>query len=206
MNTAQHKPIIGILGGIGSGKSSVARALEDLGCAVIDADQLAHKLLDAPVIQQKILTIFGSSVQSNDQSIDRAALGALVFSDATALEQLNQIIHPPVLAQTESLITQYQRIPEVKAIALDMPLLVEVGWDKRCDHIIFVDSSPEHRRQRIQKKASFSEQQWEKRENSQISLDSKQQLADTTVSNNSDFSALVKQVSKFFTKVVNVES
>ena len=201
-----HKPIIGILGGIGSGKSSVSRALAKLGCAVIDADHLAHTLLDDPAIQNDILNTFGPSIRSTRGSIDRSALGSVVFNDPDALTRLNRILHPPVLAQTESLIAQYQQNPGIKAIVLDMPLLVEVGWAERCDHILFVDCSPEKRRQRNIKKGIYSEQQWEKRENFQISLDSKRQLADTTLSNNSGFSALVKQVAKFFTEVVHVES
>lgn len=206
MENIRKKNIIGILGGIGSGKSSVAQALADLGCAVIDADQLAHTLLEDSIIQKKILTAFGPTIQTSTGTINRKALGSVVFNDPNALDRLNQILHPPVLTQTESLITQYQQNPDIKAIVLDMPLLVEVGWAKRCDHILFVDCSPEKRRQRNVKKGSFPEQQWEKRENFQISLDSKRQLADTTLSNNSGFSALVKQVANFFTEVVHVES
>ncbi len=206
MNQVIRKPIIGIIGGIGAGKSSVAQAFAELGCSTIDADKIAHDLLDTPDLQKKIILLWGQDLLTPTGQINRSKLGKLVFNDPAKLDQLNQIVHPPVLLEIERLITQYQQKPEIPAIILDMPLLVEVGWAVHCDHLIFVDCDPSLRLQRIHKDGRFSLEQWEKRENYQISLDTKQQLADTTVSNNSGFSALVKQVAKIFTEVVNIES
>ncbi len=115
---------------------------------------------------------------------------------------INEIIHPLVLQRAEELIEQYNRQNQVKAIVLDMPLLVEVGWDKRCDKLIFVDCRQQLRLDRA-KKMGFDKNQVKIRENFQISLDNKIAIADNTINNNSDFSALAKQVTDIFSYVVD---
>jgi len=195
------KPIIGILGGIGSGKSTVAAEFAKLGCKVIDADKIAHKLLDEPTVKEKIIASFGRAILDSAGKIDREKLAEVVFTDADKLSSLNRIIHPLVLQRAEELIGQYNRQKQVKAIVLDMPLLVEVGWDKRCDKLIFVDCEQKLRLDRA-KKMGFDKNQVKIRENFQISLDNKANLADNTINNNSDFSALVRQVADIFSYIV----
>ncbi len=205
------KPIIGILGGIGSGKSTVAAEFAKLGCKVIDADKIAHELLDEPGVKEKIIGIFGQAILDSAGKIDREKLAELVFADARTcgyantgaekLSLLNRIIHPLVLQRAEELIEQYNRQKQVKAIVLDMPLLVEVGWDKRCDKLIFVDCEQKLRLDRA-KKLGFDKNQVKIRENFQISLDNKANLADNIINNNSDFSALARQVADIFSYIV----
>jgi dephospho-CoA kinase len=124
----------------------------------------------------------------------------VVFDDVDKLSSLNEIIHPFVLRRAEELIEQYRRQDQVKAIILDMPLLVEVGWAKRCDRLIFVDCKQELRVARAQKKG-FDKNQLKIRENFQISLDNKVDLADNVVINNSGFSALVRQIADIFSDI-----
>jgi dephospho-CoA kinase len=121
------KPIIGILGGVASGKSTVAAEFVRLGCAVIDADKIAHELLDNEEIRGKIVSCFGQSFLDAAGRIDRGKLAHIVFVDAGKLARLNDIIHPLVLAEAERLIEQYCGQTGIKAIVLDMPLLVEVA-------------------------------------------------------------------------------
>ena len=223
MRATGKKPIIGILGGIGSGKSTVAAEFAKLGCKVIDADKIAHELLDAdthasdrhePTVKEKIIASFGRAILDSDDKIDRGKLAEVVFDDAqklfpaalgydqnSPLARLNEIIHPLVLQRAEELIEQYNRQKRVKAIVLDMPLLVEVGWDKRCDKLIFVDCEQKLRLDRA-KKMGFDKNQVKIRENFQISLDNKANLADNTINNNSDFSALARQVADIFSYIV----
>jgi len=201
------KPIIGILGGIGSGKSTVAAEFAKLGCKVIDADKIAHELLDEPAVKAKIVGLFGRAILDSAGKIDREKLAEVVFADADKLSSLNRIIHPLVLQRADELIEKYQaevgavREPPVQAIILDMPLLVEVGWDKRCDKLIFVDCEEKLRLNRA-KKLRFDKNQVKIRENFQISLDNKANLADNTVENNSDFSALARQVTDIFSYIM----
>jgi dephospho-CoA kinase len=195
------KPIIGILGGIGSGKSTVAAEFAKLGCKVIDADKIAHELLDEPDVKAKIVNLFGRAILDSAGIIVREKLAEVVFTDADKLSSINEVIHPIVLQRAEKLIKKYNSQNQVKAIILDMPLLVEVGWDKRCNKLIFVNCEQKLRLNRA-KKLGFDKNQVKIRENFQISLDNKANLADNTINNNSDFSALARQVADIFSYIV----
>lgn len=197
-----EKPVIGILGGIGSGKSTIAAEFAKLGCKVIDADKIAHELLEEPPVRKKVVSLFGQAVLDSSGKIDRRKIAEVVFADDRMLASLNRIIHPLVLKRTQELIEQYRRQNQVKAIVLDMPLLVEVGWHKRCDKLIFVDCEQKIRQERAEK-MGFDKKQIKIRENFQISLDNKASLADNTIENNSDFSAIAKQVTGIFSYIVD---
>jgi dephospho-CoA kinase len=197
-----EKPIIGILGGIGSGKSTVAAEFAKLGCKVIDADKIAHELLDSKSVKEEIVGLFGEAVLDSSGRIEHKKLAGVVFASGDKLDSLNGVIHPLVLARAQELIEQYNQQNQVKAIVLDMPLLVEVGWAKRCDRLIFVDCEQKIRAERA-KKEDFDENQIKIRENFQISLDNKASVADNMVDNNSDFSALVRQVADIFSDTIN---
>jgi dephospho-CoA kinase len=197
-----EKPVIGILGGIGSGKSTVAAEFAKLGCKVIDADGIAHELLDELPVRKKVEELFGQAVLDSSGKIDRKKLAEAAFADEQMLRALNRIIHPSVLQRTWELIEKFDSQSQVKAIVLDMPLLVEVGWHRRCDKLIFVNCEKKLRLQRA-KKLGFDKNQVKIRENFQISLDKKAKLADNTIENNSDFSAIAKQVTDIFSYIGN---
>ncbi len=201
MGAAGKKPIIGILGGIGSGKSTAAAEFAKLGCKVIDADKIAHELLDEPSVKEKVVGLFSRSILNPEGKIVREKLAEVVFTDADKLSSINEIIHPIVLQRAEKLIKKYNSQKQVKAIILDMPLLVEVGWDKRCNKLIFVNCDQKLRLNRA-KKLGFDKNQVKIRENFQISLDNKANLADNTIENNSDFSVLAKQVVNIFSYIM----
>ncbi len=200
---AGKKPIIGILGGVGSGKSTVAAEFAKLGCKVIDADKIAHELIEKKAVKGKIVGLFSKAVTNSEGKIDRKKLADIVFADGDKLTALNRIIHPPVLRRAEELIKQYNRQNQVKAIVLDMPLLMEVGWIRRCDRLIFVNCRRQLRVERAKKIGISDENQFKIRENFQISLDSKANSADNTVDNNSGFSELVRQVADIFSYIVD---
>lgn len=203
MGSPAKKPIIGILGGIGSGKSTVAVEFAKLGCKVIAADKIAHELLDESVVKGKVTAAFGESILDSAGRIDHKKLADVVFTDADKLSALNNIVHPLVLTRVEQLMERYNRQKQVKAIVLDMPLLVEVGWAKRCDRLIFVDCKPRLRAIRAKKMGTFNKNQLRIRENFQISLDSKAGLVDNIIDNNSGFSELARQVADIFSHIVD---
>jgi dephospho-CoA kinase len=196
VSTRGRKPVIGILGGMYSGKSTVAAELAKLGCAVIDADSISHQL-------KKIVRVFGKEILDGKGKISRSALANRVFGDPAKLAILTGILHPLIMVRVEQLITQCGPQPAVRAIALDIPLLVEVGWEKRCDHIIFVDCAPPLRLERAKKTGVFDADQLKIRENLQISLDKKKRIADNIVDNNSDLSGLSKQIACIFSTIVD---
>ena len=203
MNKSGKKPVVGIVGGIGSGKSTVAAEFAKLGCKVVDADKIAHELLEKKAIREKIVGLFGQAILDSAGKINHKKLADIVFADADKLSLLTGIVHPLVLARVEQLIEQYNRQARVKAIVLDMPLLVEVGWAKRCDRLIFVDCRRPLRVNRAKKLGVFDENQLKIRENFQISLDNKADLTDNIIDNNSGFSALVKQVTDIFSCIMD---
>ncbi len=203
MDNTGNKPIIGILGGIGSGKSTVAAEFAKLGCKVVDADKIAHELLDKSNVREEIVGSFGKAILEPSGKIDHKKLADIVFCDGEKLSTLNKILHRLVLEQAEELIKQYNSQNQVKAIVLDMPLLVEVGWAKKCDNLIFVDCERQIRAARAKKVGFFDENQLKIRENFQISLDNKSSVADNSIDNNSDFSTLVRQVTEIFSDIVN---
>ena len=202
MKNRANKPIIGILGGIASGKSTVAAEFAKLGCKVINADKIAHKLLGEDDVKQQVIESFGPDILNTFGEIDRKKLGDIVFSDGEKLSTLNSIVHPPVLQRTEQLIEQYNQQNEVKGIVVDMPLLLEAGFEKRCDKLIFVDCEEKIRADRAQKMGLFDKNKLKIRENLQISLDIKARIAENRISNNSDCEALVKQVIKIFSEIL----
>lgn len=203
MDKRGKKPVIGILGGMCSGKSTVAAELAKLGCAVIDADSISHQLLEEKDVLKKIVRVFGKEILDDKGKISRPALANRVFGDPAKLAVLTGILHPLVMARVEQLITQCVSRPAVRAIALDIPLLVEVGWEKRCDHTIFVDCAPPIRLERAKKTGVFEADQLKIRENLQISLDKKKRIADNIVDNNSDLSGLSKQIANIFSTIMD---
>ncbi len=196
------KTIIGILGGIGSGKSAVAGEFGKLGCAVVDADEISHGLLKENRVKEKIINIFGKKVMADSQNIDRVKLGRIVFCDRERLKELTDILHPLISERMREQIEQFNRDENVKAIVLDVPLLMETGWHRECDSLIFIESDEQKRRQRASKNAHLDENQLKMRENFQISLDIKATIAENTIDNNSDISALSRQVAELFPKIV----
>jgi len=196
------KPVIGILGGIGSGKSTDALQIANLGCAVIEADKMAHDVLDNEDVIGTISTIFGADTLSPEGTVVRSKLAEKVFDNAELLEKLQSIIHPPVMEQCEDLLARYLAAPSIPAVVLDIPLLMESGVDRRCDVLIFVESPPSARLQRAKEYKGLSPEQIKKREKFQISLDKKRGIAHYVVQNNSDLSGLAEQVAQIYSAIM----
>lgn len=199
----KQKKIIGILGGIGSGKSTVASEFQKLGCGVVDADKIVHELLETETVIRRISEVFGNEVLASNGHIDRAKLAEAAFDSKERLNTLNAIIHPCVFAISQGMIADLNEAADVKAIVLDVPLLLEVGWEKITDVLIFVDCKDICKADRTLKKAVSDEDLRKKRENFQISLDSKAEIADYMVDNNSGLEALADQIARIFTKIIN---
>jgi dephospho-CoA kinase len=198
----RRKKIIAVTGGICSGKSTVAKLLEKQGAKVINADKVAHQLLqDNQEIKTAIKRQISPDAVKNSR-VDKKKLASIVFNDPEKLKKLNSILHPQILNISENLIEKYQNEPKIKAIVLDFPLLIEVSWHKKCDNIIFVQTEDKKRYQRAAQKCGFSKNDVKKRENFQISLDKKKAIADYILRNNSDLSVLAGQVAKIFSKIL----
>lgn len=187
---------------MGSGKSTVAQEFARLGCAVIDADRINHENLEKPSTIARIRDLFGPEVFGPDGRIDYKALGNKVFSNPEAVARLNGLLHPLVLERQAELIAQYQQDDRIKAIVLDVPLLLEVGWQDICDSLVFVDAPESVRYERLRKNRDWDEKTIKKRENFQIPLDKKKKLAENVISNNSPTPDLACQVEEVLSRIV----
>lgn len=194
----KNKPIIGIAGAIGSGKSTVAAEFARLGCALIDADKLVHEVLDDENTIKQLTGAFGEGIVGTDGQIDRKKLAQTAFKSAVQVKKLNGIVHPPVIKMCEKLILAYKARKNVPAIVLDMPLLVEIGWEKQCDIVVFVACNAKNRLKRAGQMDLETKNNLKKREKFQISLDKKANIADYIVDNNSGESAIAEQIERIF--------
>ena len=194
------KPIIGIVGGVGSGKSTVADEFSVLGCAVLNADQIGHELLGDEGVRQQLQKRWGNEIIAPDGSVDRRLLGKIVFASETELAALNAILRPLIRSRlVEGIAAAGQDTP---AIAIDAAVLFEAGWDELCTTVVFVDVPENIRLERVASSRGWTRDKWRQREKSQNSLDNKRTKCDYIVDNSSDLLCLHKQVRSFFSKIV----
>lgn len=168
---------------------------------MIDADAVAHEILDEADIIQDIKDRYGDEILNPSGFIDRKKLAERVFSNQRELDNLNRLIHPRVLRKCQNLLDAFENESDVRAIVIDMPLLLEVGWDKKCSVLIFVECDEEKKQQRVCRNGQIDPLQIKKREKFQISLDKKRQIAHYRIVNNSDESELAEQVVKIFSTI-----
>lgn len=190
------KPVIGILGGIGSGKSTIARLFAQEGCAVIDADALSHEILQTPEVQLELRQWLGDSIFDSTGKVSRKAIAAQVFQQPDKLARLNAIIHPRVGKRRDELMTIYLQDAAVKAIIWDTPLLVETGLDRECDVLVFINVPQPLRQQRLIEKRGWGPEELARREKFQIALDKKAALADYDIDNSGDEVASLRQIQR----------
>lgn len=193
------RPIIGLTGAPGSGKSTVAQQFAQLGCAVINADQLNHEVLARPEVIEQLVGWWGSRITDEAGQIARHAVGRIVFDDLDQLKRLTDLVHPLVIEREKQLLETYQRQGQAPAIVLDVPLLFEVGQDRWCDAVVFVSAEEPIRLARVAGQRGWAAAQLKKVENSQIALDTKAKNADYSVYNNSDIPSVRVQVERIFT-------
>jgi dephospho-CoA kinase len=193
-------PIIGLAGGIGSGKSAVAGILSRLGCVVCDADGLARQALRDPEIRDTVVAWWGPGVLDAAGEIDRAAVAAIVFSRPEDRARLESIVHPWVQARRKALFEQAPA--DASALVIDAPLLFEAGLDAECDAVIFVDADRARRVARVSVRRGWNEQELDTREDSQLPLDEKRARSDYVISNNGDLQALAEQVHRILNEIV----
>lgn len=201
MATGTHKPIIGLLGGIGSGKSAVARMFASLGCAVIDADELARHALDEPAAVTQMKKWWGDRVVGSEGKADRRFIAGIVFNKPDELAKLESLTHPIVNAARRRLRERYVADASVKAIVEDCPLLLEKSLERDCDALVFVDASRESRVRRVANRG-WDEAELDRREKQQLPLDIKAKRADHVVDNNAGEAESLKHVRRVFSRIL----
>ncbi|MCX5682641.1 MAG: dephospho-CoA kinase [Planctomycetota bacterium] len=175
-------PIIGLLGGVASGKSSVAAQFAKLGCEVVDADRIAHELLLEPKVRRAVRERFGPTVMTRTGMINRLRLGERVFSHPQDLEALEAILHPETCRRAEKALAAARR-KAVPAVILDAPLILEKGLDRLCDFLVYIRAPEQVRRSRAGQTRGWNPSEVARREATQVSLKTKQNRADYTIDN-----------------------
>jgi dephospho-CoA kinase len=200
-NTDSNKTVVGLVGGIASGKTTVAEMLEDCGALVVNADELAHEALEQPDIQEQIKTEFGEEFVS-DGSVNRSMLSNVVFSDEEQIKKLNALIHPYVLDRIERRIRAFREQEEHSVLVLDVPLLVETDLHDRCDRVIFLDTPEEDRLHRVREHRDWSSEELKRREAAQGDLRLKRQISDCTIDTSTSLGDIEKRVSSLYQNLV----
>jgi dephospho-CoA kinase len=194
------RPVIGLAGGVGAGKSAVAAILSRLGCVVCNSDDLGRQALREPAIRTKLVGWWGREVLDEAGEIDRAAVAAIVFRRPEELQRLELLVHPWIEARRKAL---FEMAPaDACALVIDAPLLFEAGLDAECDAVIFVDADRGTRLARVADGRGWDEQALGRREDSQLPLDEKRARSDYVVSNNGDLRALSEQVNRTLNEIV----
>ncbi len=195
-------PVIGLVGGVGAGKSTVAGAFAELGCAVIDADKFGHEVIQTPAVRDAMIERWGTRIVRDDGQVDRSAVAEIVFDDQAELAFLNEIIHPRIAERIAGRIDELRNDRSAAAIVLDAAVMLEAGWDRQCDVLVFVDTPEAVRRRRVLSSRGWSENTWRERENSQFSIDRKAASCDHRVRNSLSESHLREQVRTLFHRIV----
>jgi dephospho-CoA kinase len=203
LTNRHRKPVVGLSGGIGSGKSAVAQILGELGAGIIDSDALAHAEINTREVKEILREWWGPGIVGGDGSIDRLKVGAIVFRDAEQRHRLEALLHPRIAVRRANQMAELEQQARVKMIVLDTPLLYETDLDLICDAVIFVDAQPDLRKARSEKSRNWSSEEHRQREKTQQSLDIKRTRADYICDNNSTPAALRDQVERVFAQIVS---
>ncbi len=186
--------VIGLTGGIASGKSTVSKMLIEFSVPIIDTDKLAKNALKKgmPAYQQ-VVDVFTKDILLPSEEINRKKLGRIVFNNEGRRKQLNDIIHPIVWSETEILIKQHKS-KNVKAIVVDVPLLFETGFDKLCDKTICVYTTSAKQLERLMERDFIDETYAKMKINAQMSLEEKCNRSDFVIDNSKSILETKKQL------------
>ena len=195
--------LIGLTGGIATGKSTVSTLLRLSGYPVIDADQLVRQLQTAHSKGLERLTaVFGSGILNADQTLNRQALGSLVFSDQTKLAKLNMVMQPLIRDEIWRQVKNYQK-QQIPYVILDAPLLFDTRSRVECDLVVVVATDHQIQVQRLMKRNGYSQAEAEQRIDSQMPLAEKKRLADIVIDNNGSKEELKRQVAGLIDQMHN---
>ena len=195
---------VGLTGNIATGKSTVGAMFVELGCHLIDSDQISHQVYQPGTpVYQAILGEFGKAILAPDGTIDRRILGDIVFKARQARARLNDLVHPAIIQRQREWLKDVEA-EDPQAIAIvDAALMIEVGTYKHYDKLIVVTSTPEVQAERLRARSGLSEEQIDARVRSQMPLEEKVKYADFVIDNSGSLESTRRQVKKVFAALKN---
>ena len=195
--------LVGLTGGVATGKSTVAKMFKQCGAAVINADLLARQVVEpGKPAWRAIVKLVGKTVLNQDRSLDRHALGSIVFHNRTKRRQLERIIHPRVAREQQRLVRRIAKGKPRAVVIYEVPLLFEAGVDKRVDKIIVVTADRETQIARLKKRNGLSRAEAIRRISSQMPLAKKVQRADHVLNGTLPRPSLRRQASQLFQRLL----
>jgi dephospho-CoA kinase len=186
---------IGVTGGIGSGKSTVTKFLDELGAPIIDADKVGHAIYapDGPAYGD-VIAAFGRGILASDGTIDRKKLGPIVFADAGALKRLNSIVHPKMFVRMREMIEHLRAGGESNPIVVEAAILIEANWQALFDEIWLVIASKERVVERIERDRGLKPEQTEARIRAQLPDAERKKHSSLVISNNGTIDELREEI------------
>lgn len=192
---------VGLTGGIACGKSTVAAIMRELGCHALEADPIAHRLIEAgQPAYEEVLREFGAEVRAADGRIDRRKLAEIVFADPTKLDRLNRIVHPGVVAALDRELAELARSQPGAVVVAEAALLIEAGYHERLDRLVVVWCEPEQQIERLRARGMTREQA-EQRLAAQMPLDRKRRMADDEIDCSGSLEETRRQVERLVAKL-----
>jgi len=192
--------LIGVIGAIGAGKSTASASLAKSGGRVIDADKLGHRGLELPEVKRELVHRWGERVLKEDGTIDRRAIAGIVFESEVERKALESIVYPPIGLMAEVEIAKAAADPEVRFVVLDASMLLEAGWQRFCEKIIYVDAPRELRLTRLADRSGWSPEEVARREAAQLPAEKKKAFADVVVMNDGSTERLQEQIDELVEK------
>lgn len=191
--------VVGLTGGIASGKSVVSNMLRDLGATIIDADEISRDvMIPHSKCWEEVVAAYGSECLLDDLTIDRKALARLVFRDSEQIQQLNRIVHPYIQQRIEDIIDDIKHTDPHALVIIDAALLVETGLYKHYDKLIVVSVSKETQLKRLMIRDAMSREEAESRMDRQLPLSEKLNVADYIIENEGSFTNTRDAVEKVY--------
>jgi dephospho-CoA kinase len=188
------KSVIGLIGGVGSGKSLAAAEFAKHGARVVSGDEFGHEALCRPDIKEQVIRRWGQEILNANGEVDRRKLGTIVFADAKERQALEAMVFPWIEKRIDEELTRAANDPRVKFVVLDAAIMLEAGWNRRCGRIVFVDAPREIRYERLASKRGWTAHQVENREKAQCPLNEKLKRADAILDNSGSPDALTRQI------------
>ena len=190
--------VIGLTGGIGSGKSVVSQFLAELGAVIIDADEVGHEALKRDTdLYREVVAAFGKQILTPGGEIDRKKLGEIVFGNSESLLRLNQIIHPRMFDMVKAQIDGYRR-QRAGVVVLEAPLLLEAGWTSLVDEVWVTVASEVTVLRRIGERSGLSQAESLARIRSQLSLEERVRRADVVINTDCNLGELRARVGELW--------
>jgi dephospho-CoA kinase len=200
-------PVIGLVGGVGSGKSCLARKLRDNHpIEIVEGDTAGHQVLKDAAVKEEIRRRFGEEVFDSVGEVDRGRLGRMVFGSGpdrrSARAALEAIVHPRITDVLIRELAEAQSRPGVEAVILDAAVLLEAGWRTMCDALIFVEAPYEERLARVQATRGWNAADLKSREESQLTLEAKRKEASDVVDNSRTTDHALRQLEEIYSRIV----